>query len=346
MTDAAGTRSFGYDPATLAPVTETLAGLVDAVVTRTYETAGVPGRPEGFQVDAGHQVSWGYEPATGRLASVWWSVDATPDSASYTYLADSDLPDTRTLDGDVVTTYAYEPGRNLLTRVKHEVGATRVAQHDYTYNALGQRASATRSGRAYAEALNARLLGQAWFEAAAEHRQRRRASARLPGLRLRPHRQPHRGRREGPGHGDAAAHGLHGQRPEPVHRGRPAARSAPAAGPRRGRKPRELRRSRRHLALHLRRREPPRRGRAPEPHHRGREAGASLRLPRAPGAEGRVHLHRGPVGGDLRHALRLRRLEPRRGARRRGRGAGRPTSGASTSRTPSRAPEASGGSWP
>ncbi len=166
MTDAAGTRSFGYDPATLVPVTETLAGLVDAVVTRTYETAGVPGRPEGFQVDAGHPVSWGYEPATGRLASVWWSVDATPDSASYTYLADSDLPDTRTLDGDVVTTYAYEPGRNLLTRVRHEVGATRVAQHDYTYNALGQRASATQSGRAYAEALNARLLGQAWFEAA------------------------------------------------------------------------------------------------------------------------------------------------------------------------------------
>ena len=62
-----------------------------------------------------------------------------------------------------VTTYGYDSERNLVTRVKNEYDADVVSQYDYQHNSRGQIVSAGLGGRAFAEALNARLSGAQWF---------------------------------------------------------------------------------------------------------------------------------------------------------------------------------------
>ncbi len=59
ITDAVGSRTFGYNNQ-LQQETETITGLYNKVITRTYETAGVTGRATGFNLGAGYAVIYGY----------------------------------------------------------------------------------------------------------------------------------------------------------------------------------------------------------------------------------------------------------------------------------------------
>lgn len=151
ITDAVGTRTLAYN-ADLQPETETITGLYDQTLTRSYENTAVPGRATGFSLGAGHSVTYGYEPATGRFATIDWSAAGQSDSVTYGYLANSDLIEQVATAGGRQTTYGYEPHRNLKTVVQNSVNSTTVSQYDYLYDELGRRESVANSGSAFAQA--------------------------------------------------------------------------------------------------------------------------------------------------------------------------------------------------
>jgi hypothetical protein len=100
------------------------------VITKTYETTNVPGRPTGFNLGAGYSVAYGYEAGTGRFRSVDWSAGGESDTATYTYIPNSDLLYQLNTSSGLVTTYTYEAGRNLKTQVKNEFSSILISQHD------------------------------------------------------------------------------------------------------------------------------------------------------------------------------------------------------------------------
>ena len=148
--DGAGTRTFGYNAA-LQPETETLTGLYDAVLTRTYDSAGLIGRSSGFTLGAGYSVTYGYD-TTGRFNTVAWNAGSSSDTATYTYVPDSELLQGYSTASGMQTTYGYEPQRNLKTSVQNRHNATVISQYDYVYDEIGRRKSAANSGSSFAQA--------------------------------------------------------------------------------------------------------------------------------------------------------------------------------------------------
>lgn len=152
--DAAGTRTFAYDPAALRLAGEALpaAFYADRVLTRTYETVGVgllQGRASGYQLgtvatpaqDAA--LSYGYA-GSGRLETV----TAPAGTFTYAYAPNSNLRAGVT-GPQIATTYTYETDRNLLAEVKNQVGATIVSRYAYTHDAIGRRQNRVQDGSAY-----------------------------------------------------------------------------------------------------------------------------------------------------------------------------------------------------
>ncbi|MCP4105426.1 MAG: hypothetical protein GY749_07805 [Desulfobacteraceae bacterium] len=146
VTDAAGTRIFSYNDSRLMLETETITGIYDRVITRTYDTEYVPGRSTGFNIGTDYSVTYGYEPDTGRFGSVSWN---SSETASYTYEPNSDLLHSLTVGTEFKTTYQYEPERNLKTQIKNEFGSQTVSQYDYEYNEQGLRTSLVTDGSAF-----------------------------------------------------------------------------------------------------------------------------------------------------------------------------------------------------
>jgi hypothetical protein len=141
-------RTFGYNTQ-LQQETETITGLYNKVITRTYETAGVTGRATGFTLGAGYTVTYGYEAGTGRFRSVAWTVNGVNDTATYSYLPNSDLLHQLTTNSGQLTTYSYEPNRNLKTQVENQFNSQLISQYDYTYNTLGLREHSDTGGQAF-----------------------------------------------------------------------------------------------------------------------------------------------------------------------------------------------------
>jgi len=148
ITDAVGSRVFGYNNQ-LQQETETITGLYNKVITRTYETAGIPGRSTGFNLGAGYTVTYGYEAGTGRFRSVDWSAGGQTGNAVYGYLNNSDLIEQLTINNSLLTKYTYEPNRNLKTQVKNEFNTRLISQYDYNYNNLGLRGNVNTSGEVF-----------------------------------------------------------------------------------------------------------------------------------------------------------------------------------------------------
>ena len=82
ITDAVGTRTFGYS-SRLQQETEIIAGIYNKAISRTYETAGVPGRSTGFNLGADYSATYGYETDTGRFSSIDWSAGGETGNALY-----------------------------------------------------------------------------------------------------------------------------------------------------------------------------------------------------------------------------------------------------------------------
>jgi RHS repeat-associated protein len=148
ITDAVGTRSFGYDPATLDLDTETITGATPVVLTHLHETSGVPGRPKGIRLGSAYEVSYDYDGA-GRMLSVGWNVAGQQETATYGYTPNSELLAGYSTGGGQQVSYGYEPTRDLKTQVQNRFGGNVVSQYDYANDDAGRRTSVRHSGSAF-----------------------------------------------------------------------------------------------------------------------------------------------------------------------------------------------------
>lgn len=94
-------------------------------------------------------MTYGYESGTGRFRSLDWSAGGQTGNAVYGYLNNSDLIEQLTINNSLITTYSYEPNRNLKTQVKNEFNTQLISQYDYNYNSLGLRDHMDTSGSAF-----------------------------------------------------------------------------------------------------------------------------------------------------------------------------------------------------
>ncbi len=149
ISDAVGSRTFAYNDA-LQLESETITGLYDKTLTRTYETSGMVGRNSGFTLGAGYTVSYDYD-TTGRFDSLAFDVSGDTGTATYAYVPDSDLIETLSTDSGQITTNTYEPNRNLKTTVENAFNTAVISRYGYQYDELGRRAAVTNSGSAFSE---------------------------------------------------------------------------------------------------------------------------------------------------------------------------------------------------
>jgi RHS repeat-associated protein len=146
--------TFTYNPATLAPATESLAydlnadGIPDftRVLDRSRDTLG---RDTGWQLKNGatvdNAVTYNFDTA-GRLGNV------TSPAGSFTYAYQSnsmDLINTVTGPAHIVAN-TWDSTRDVLTRKENKVGASIISAYDYTVNPLGQRTNVANTGTAFA----------------------------------------------------------------------------------------------------------------------------------------------------------------------------------------------------
>ncbi|MGA1826400.1 MAG: hypothetical protein ACMUIP_17230 [bacterium] len=131
-----------------------------AFLFSTYDTERVMGRMSGFGMDDKHAVTYGYETRTGRFSSVGWDTSGDAGLAVYSYLPNSILLSQVAIGNgsetlNLVTTYFYEPMRDLKTQVKNEYSSNLISQYDYIYDTIGRRTSVANSGQAFSAVTNA-----------------------------------------------------------------------------------------------------------------------------------------------------------------------------------------------
>jgi RHS repeat-associated protein len=148
ITDAVGTRTFTYDPDSLQLESESITGLIEETISRSYETDGLAGRYAGVDIGSEYSVAFGYD-AKGRLDSITRDVGGNIGTVYYQRYSDSDLMHTVIFDSLLTQTYEYEPHRNLKTKVENTVGTTIISSYDYTYNELGLRDTLNTSGQVF-----------------------------------------------------------------------------------------------------------------------------------------------------------------------------------------------------
>jgi RHS repeat-associated protein len=142
--DDVGARIFGYTDA-LQQETETISGIYLRTITHAFAHEGMVGRNEGFTVDTGYRVDYGYHPDTGRLNEVSWTVDGQTGTATYQPHADSEVRGALA-SGDLLTSYGYEPQRDLLTTVENRQGGQVISRYEYRYDELGRRTEREAAG--------------------------------------------------------------------------------------------------------------------------------------------------------------------------------------------------------
>ena len=147
VADGVGNRTFAYNDS-LQLESETITGLYDKVISRSYETSGMIGRPSGFGTGADYNIAYGYD-NTGRFNAVQWNVNGISQTATYTYIGNSDLINQLTTDQGQQTTYSYEPNRDFRTQVKNEFNGSLISEYDYQYDAVGRRTSVQNAGPAF-----------------------------------------------------------------------------------------------------------------------------------------------------------------------------------------------------
>lgn len=137
--DAVGTRTFAYND-TFGLISETINGIYNKVINRSYTATGAKGKVLGMSIGNIQNYAYAYD-TYGRLNQI-----TTPaGDFNYTRLTDSDLVAQMTRPNGIITTYAYEPHRDLIT----EVNNGGISIFGYTNNAIGNRSSMSRSGTAF-----------------------------------------------------------------------------------------------------------------------------------------------------------------------------------------------------
>ncbi|MDD2764144.1 MAG: hypothetical protein PHE83_09255 [Opitutaceae bacterium] len=161
VTDTTGTRSFNYSATTTQLQSEALPAYFGSrVLTRKYDTAaGAIGRNQGFTLSGAggsgtdDDIGYGYD-GYGRFNSLSLSPSL---SFTYAYTANSNLVATVSETGGWSETMTYVSNRNLLSSVNGRFGAAVKARFDYTYDALGWRVTALKSGEEFSRYVGAGL---------------------------------------------------------------------------------------------------------------------------------------------------------------------------------------------
>lgn len=139
--DAAGTRNFAYN-ANLGLISETVSGIYNKTLTRTYTTAFGKGKVLSMSIGNVNNYTYDYD-TYGRLNKI-----ATPaGDFIYTRPSDSDLVTAMARPNNVTSNWTFEEHRNLLSQVAN--GS--VSTYTYTNDVLGRRTNVTRSGSAFSD---------------------------------------------------------------------------------------------------------------------------------------------------------------------------------------------------
>ena len=150
VTDAVGTRIFAYNDA-LQPLTETITGLYNKTITRSYSNTGFKGRYSGVNISTEYDVDYGYD-TLGRFSTVTHHrvpQGGSDDVYTYNYLANSNLVSGITYPNNISVTNAYESNRDLIDYVENKHNTTTISKYDYTNDALGRRTAMEKSGTAF-----------------------------------------------------------------------------------------------------------------------------------------------------------------------------------------------------
>lgn len=138
--DAAGTRSFTYND-TFDLTSETINGIYNKVINRSYTTTGAKGKILGVSIGNHSNYTYAYD-IYGRLSQI-----VTPaGNFNYTRLTDSNLITEISRPNGITTTYTYEAHRNLIT----EINNGGISIFGYDNNAIGNRIAMSRNGIAFA----------------------------------------------------------------------------------------------------------------------------------------------------------------------------------------------------
>jgi RHS repeat-associated protein len=123
---------------------ETIDGIYDKVITRSYETTGMIGRYAGMNIGTEYNIDYGYD-QYGRFNSV----TNGSDTFTYSFLTNSNLVQSLTAPNNITVTNAYESNRNLLTSVENKHSTTQVSKYTYRYDDIGRRKDVVNTGTAF-----------------------------------------------------------------------------------------------------------------------------------------------------------------------------------------------------
>ncbi len=146
--DATGSRTFAYTD-NLQLESETMTGMVNRTLARTYDASDATGRNTGFLIN-GYGVNYGYD-AFGRMNTVGWDISGNTGDSLYAYVADSNLLASVSVNGNFQTAYSYEDHRNLKTAIQNTFAPQIVSAYDYEYDELGRRTSVVNTGTAFVD---------------------------------------------------------------------------------------------------------------------------------------------------------------------------------------------------
>ena len=156
--DAAGVTTFIYD-AYGANTNETVIGVAGTnIIDRYYDTFG---RNAGYALNGIRQTTLGYDPVTGRLATmnvpdtIEGNIHSTPTPSTYTlfqwsYHRGGDLKSSLTYPNGLTAIWTYDANNQLL-QVRNATPTNIISQYDYTYDAAGRRTACTQKGDAFAQ---------------------------------------------------------------------------------------------------------------------------------------------------------------------------------------------------
>ena len=155
ITDAQGTRTHAYSTNTLQLLSETLITLDGQTNFLTRSTDSL-GRQLGLAVPSepgGYDVTYGYN-SMGQFHSISSSVQSVSSVVNYSYLQNSDLLQSTTLEGNapslpLTITRTYENNRDLLDSIANADTNGVISKYDYSTDALGRRASVDKTGSAF-----------------------------------------------------------------------------------------------------------------------------------------------------------------------------------------------------
>ena len=138
VTDAAGTRSFGYNTYGEAETDSLVAGEKTHLVTELRDTLG---RSVGYTYakDGAVQQTVGTSYGTdGRITGAGFLHGGELKEFTYTYVTGSHLLQGLAMPNNMALALSYETQRDLMTGMVYTRGTTTVVQRGYSYDALGR----------------------------------------------------------------------------------------------------------------------------------------------------------------------------------------------------------------